>query len=179
MTKTTQPSFALVSQASGPRGRWVWLAQPPYSFHVWAFFLAEERFLSFNDLMCQMTGDKGFAETFDPRTYAAFVSILESACFPQAPETLGLLVIRGDEDFPCFSPGNFESLTHELVHLINRLLDSIGYTFDPENDEPQAYLTGRLFSACASAFASNTRFRNNWNWPVSRNVARFARRELA
>ncbi len=35
-------------------------------------------------------------------------------------------------------------VAHESVHAVNWMLAERGYRFDPDNDEPQAYLVGAL-----------------------------------
>jgi hypothetical protein len=37
-------------------------------------------------------------------------------------------------------------IAHEVVHLVNFIFKRIGVKLDIDNDEPQAYLTGWLFS---------------------------------
>ncbi len=43
--------------------------------------------------------------------------------------------------------GDFDVLAHELIHVISALLETRGIKFDPDNDEPIAYLMTWLFRA--------------------------------
>lgn len=43
-------------------------------------------------------------------------------------------------------PIDYSNISHEVVHLVNYIFYDCGVLLDTENDEPQAYLTGWLFS---------------------------------
>lgn len=49
-----------------------------------------------------------------------------------------LVVIDGN------TPLCFNTICHEVVHIKNRINDHAGIDHDPDNDEPEAYLSGWL-----------------------------------
>lgn len=44
------------------------------------------------------------------------------------------------------------TIVHELVHVKNFIADTLGFTHDANNDEPEAYLVGHLFHMTERAF---------------------------
>lgn len=45
------------------------------------------------------------------------------------------------------------TIAHELIHVKNYIADTLGFTHDPNNDEPEAYLVGHLFHMMEETFA--------------------------
>jgi hypothetical protein len=47
---------------------------------------------------------------------------------------------------------NPDTIAHEVVHVVNMVYTYSGVKHDPDNDEPQAYLTGYLVGEIHKAF---------------------------
>lgn len=45
------------------------------------------------------------------------------------------------------------TIAHEVIHAKNYIGDTLGITWDPNNDEPEAYLVGSLFNLTEQTFA--------------------------
>lgn len=44
------------------------------------------------------------------------------------------------------------TVAHEVIHVKNFIADDMGITWDPNNDEPEAYLVGSLFNLMEQTF---------------------------
>lgn len=49
-------------------------------------------------------------------------------------------------------PTSLDTISHEIVHLVNAVCKSRGIKLDPDNDEAQAYLTGWVTSVVTKLF---------------------------